>query len=169
MALLATLAALIPLPHVHLGRYGGCLAPHSQRRGALLPTPRQQGVDGEDAHTGTPEWSWARRLGRVFALARAHGPWCQQGTLRLIAVITQGEVMRKRLRPLKRAADPPPITPARARQTPCDWVASGHDDTRGLGRPVRAVAVGADLRVCALPAQSTPLRLPPLPPARRGG
>jgi len=53
----------------------------------------------------------------------AHCPFCQRGTLRLIAVITQGEVIRKILRHLKRAADPPPIAPARTRQTMCDWVA----------------------------------------------
>ena len=46
LALLEKLAALVPLPRVHLVRYGGILAPHSQLRGATLPTPRQQGVDG---------------------------------------------------------------------------------------------------------------------------
>ena len=65
----------------------------------------------------------ARLLQRVFALDMMHCPWCQRGTLRLIAVITQGEVIRKILRHLKRAADPPPITPARTRQAACDWVA----------------------------------------------
>ena len=59
----------------------------------------------------------------VFALDMAHCPWCQCGTLRLIAVITQGAVIHKILRHLKRAADPPPIAPARSRQAPCDWVA----------------------------------------------
>jgi len=52
-----------------------------------------------------------------------HCPFCQRGTLRLIAVITQGAVIRKILRHLKLAADPPPLAPARARQAPFDWVA----------------------------------------------
>ena len=68
--LLEKLAALVPLPHVHLVRYAGCLAPHSHLREAIKPTPRQQGVDGEKAHVGTPTgtgldswggslaWSW---------------------------------------------------------------------------------------------------------------
>ncbi|HEY5870597.1 MAG TPA: transposase [Candidatus Tectomicrobia bacterium] len=43
------LAALVPLLRVHLVRYGGCLAPHSHLRGAIIPTPRQQGVDEEEA------------------------------------------------------------------------------------------------------------------------
>jgi hypothetical protein len=114
--LLEKLAALIPLPHVHLVRYGGCLAPHSHLRGAILPTPRQQGMDEEDTPTGTPYWSWARLLRRVFGLELATCPLCQRGTLRLIAVITQGEVISKILHHLKLSADPPPIAPARSRQ-----------------------------------------------------
>src|SRR5438309_5864484 len=52
--LLEKLAALVPLPHVHLVRYGGCLAPHSHLRHAIMPTPRQQGMDGEETQTRTP-------------------------------------------------------------------------------------------------------------------
>ena len=44
LELLEKLAALVPLPRVHLVRYAGCLAPHSTLREAILPTPRQQGV-----------------------------------------------------------------------------------------------------------------------------
>jgi hypothetical protein len=123
LELLEKLAALVPLPRVHLIRYGGCLAPHSQLCGAIIPTPRQQGVDGHEATTGTAHWSWARLLGRVFALAMATGPFCRQGALRMIAAITQAEVIRKILCHLKRTADPPPIAPARARQATFDWVA----------------------------------------------
>src|SRR5215471_5116161 len=65
LELLEKLAALVPLPHVHLVRYGGCLAPHSHLRGTILPTPRQQGVDGEEVKPGTPYWPWARLLQRV--------------------------------------------------------------------------------------------------------
>src|ERR671934_86162 len=123
MELVEKLAALVPLPHVHLVRYGGCLAPHSHLRGAIIPTRRQQGLDEPEACPTSPRWSWARLLQRVFALDMARCPWCQQGMLRLIAVITQGEVISKILRHLKRAADPPPIAPAHSRQTACDWVA----------------------------------------------
>ena len=38
LELLEKLAALVPLPHVHLVRYGGCLAPHSHLRGSVIPT-----------------------------------------------------------------------------------------------------------------------------------
>ena len=56
LELLEKLAALVPLPRVHLVRYGGCLAPQSTLRGAIIPTPRQQGVE-------EPEARPPRRLG----------------------------------------------------------------------------------------------------------
>ena len=51
----------------------------------------------------------------------ARCPFCQQGTLRIIAAITHGEVIRKILRHLKLAADPPSIAPARLRQEAFAW------------------------------------------------
>jgi hypothetical protein len=118
---LEKLAALVPWPRVHLVRYGGCLAPHSHLRGAILPTPRQPGVDEEPTETASPRWSWARLLQRVFVLDMARGPWCQRGALWLIAVITQGEIIRKSLCHLRRAADLPPMAPARDRQEAFAW------------------------------------------------
>jgi Putative transposase len=121
LELLEKLTALVPLPRVHLVRYGGCLAPHSHLRGAIIPTPRQQGVDEPEASTASPCWSWARLLKRVFALDMARCPFCQQGSLRILAALTHGEVIRKILRHLKLAADPPPIAPARVRQEAFAW------------------------------------------------
>ena len=106
--LLEKLATLVPLPRVHLVRYGGCLAPHSSLRGAIPPTPRQQGMEGDDATTESPCWSWAQLLKQVFALDMATCP---------------SEVLRKILRHLKLATDPPPLAPARARQETFAWVA----------------------------------------------
>jgi len=123
LELLEKLAAIVPLPRVHLVRYAGCLAPHSQLRGAIVPTPRQQGVDGSKANTGTPRWSWARLLGRVFDLDMATCPLCRRGSLRIIAAITQEAVITRILRHLKLAAVPSPIAPARSRQETFDWVA----------------------------------------------
>ena len=54
LALLEKLAAFVPLPRVHLVCYAGCLAPQSKLRDTIIPTPRQQGVDEEEAQTGTP-------------------------------------------------------------------------------------------------------------------
>jgi hypothetical protein len=116
LELLEKLAALVPLPRAHLVRYAGCLAPHSKLRAAIVPTPRQQGVDGEETKTGTPSWNWARLLGRVFDLAMATCPLCRRGSLRIIAAITQESVITRILRHLKLASVPPPIAPARCRQ-----------------------------------------------------
>ncbi len=119
--LLEKLAALVPLPRVHLVRSGGCLAPHSLLRGAIIPTPRQQGVEEQEDSTASPHWSWARLLKRVFAVDMARCPWCQRGSLRIIAAITQGEVIRTILRHLKLAVDPPPMAPSRVRQAAFAW------------------------------------------------
>ena len=54
MELLEKLAALVPLPRLHLVRSGGYLAPHSHLREAILPTPRQPGVDEAETDTGAP-------------------------------------------------------------------------------------------------------------------
>ena len=122
------LAALVPLPRVHLVRYAGCLAPHSKLRAAIIPTPRQQGVDGEQTKTGTPYWDWARLLGRVFDVDMATCPFCRRGSLRIIAAtlpplrgrrepcdLHQESVMTRILRHLQLASVPPPIAPARLR------------------------------------------------------
>ena len=119
LELLEKLAALVPLPHVHLVRYGGCLAPHSHLRGAIRPTPRQQGLDGAGTHTGTPYWPWARLLGRVFGLDMTTCPLCHRGTLRMIAGIPQKSVITRILRHLQLASVPPPIAPARCRPEIC--------------------------------------------------
>ena len=120
LELLEKLAALVPLPRVHLVRYGGCLAPHSHLRGSVIPTPRQQGVD-EETDTGAPHWRWARLLKRGFALNMARCPFCQQGALWMITAITPGEVIRKLLRHLKLTVAPPPMAPARVPQEAFAW------------------------------------------------
>ena len=123
LELLEKLAALVPLPRVHLVRYAGWLAPHSQLRGAIIPTPRQQGGDGEEAKTGTPVWSWAGLLGRVCALDMATCPICRRGVLWIIAAMTQESVITRILRDPKLASVPPPIALARSRPETFDWVA----------------------------------------------
>ena len=105
----------------------------------MIPTPRQQGVDGEEAKTGTPSWSWARLLGRVCALDMATCPFCRRGSLRIIAAITQEAVMTRILRHGKLASVPPPLAPARCRQEIFAWVDEAHDVARGFISAVRAV------------------------------
>jgi hypothetical protein len=113
LELLEKLAALVPLPRLHLVRYGGCLAPHSKLRAAIILTPRQQGLEEPKDRSTSPNWTWARLLKRVFAIDRERCPVCQQGRLQIIAVIMEASVVNKILRHLKLAVDPPPIAPAR--------------------------------------------------------
>jgi hypothetical protein len=54
------LAALVPLLRVHFVRYASCLTPHSMLPEALIPTPRQQGMGGAEAKTGTPSHASAQ-------------------------------------------------------------------------------------------------------------
>src|SRR5262245_52510228 len=68
---------------------------------AVRSSPRQQGVGEEETETEAPCWSWARLLKRVFAVDMARCPLCQEGSLRIIAASTHGEVIRKILRHLK--------------------------------------------------------------------
>jgi hypothetical protein len=77
LELLEKLAALVPLPRMHLLRYGGCLAPHSHLRAAIIPTPRQQGLEAPDSHTASPNWTWARLLKRIFSIDLERCPVCQ--------------------------------------------------------------------------------------------
>jgi hypothetical protein len=171
LELLEKLAAIVPLPRVHLVRYAGCLAPHSKLREAIIPTPRQQGVDGDEAKTGTPYWSWARLLGRVFALDMATClpplcgrrepcdlPLCRRGVLRIIAAITHEAVSTRILWHLHLASVPPPIAPARARQETFDWVASAHAIACGL------VATCVQRR-CVACVGATSARVPSRPPS----
>jgi hypothetical protein len=113
LELMEKLAALVPLPRMHLVRYGGCLAPHSNLRAAIIPTPRQQGLEEPEGGTASPNWTWARLLKRVFAIDMERCPVCQQGRLRIIAAILERSVIEKILQHLKLAVDPPPIAPAR--------------------------------------------------------
>jgi Putative transposase len=78
LELLEKLAALVPLPRLLRVRDGGCLAPHSKLRAAIIPTPRQQGVEAPAGATASPHWSRAPWLQRVFAIDMARCPVCQQ-------------------------------------------------------------------------------------------
>ena len=153
LELLEKLAALVPVPRVHLVRYAGCLAPHSPLRGAIRPPLRQQGLDGAETHPATPYWPWARLLGRVFGLEMRTCPLCRRGSLHLIAVITQEAVSTRILRHLQLASLPPPLAPARGRQETCACD-EAHNPWRG--------PIGDG---CAEPAHPrVPSSLPCLPP-----
>jgi hypothetical protein len=90
-------------------------------------------VEEPEASSPAPHWRWARLRKRVFAMDMERCPVCQHGTLRLIAAMTQGSVIKPILRHLTLAVDPPPIAPAR--QAACAWTAFG--PSRSDVRPLR--------------------------------
>ena len=101
-------------------------------------------------------------------------PLCRHGSLRIMAAITQEAVITRMLRHLKRAAVPPPIALARARQVTFDWVASAHAIARGLVGDMRAteVCLVRERHLWAFAIRfeiSPPLSQPPFPrPSPRG-
>jgi hypothetical protein len=99
--LMARLAALVPKPRMHLTRYHGVFAPHSQYRSATPP------VSGADpTKPSTPRhvaMSWARRLQRVFGIEIESCARCG-GKLKIIASIEEPPLIAKILSHLERAA-----------------------------------------------------------------
>ena len=69
--LVEKLAALVPLPRVHLVRYGSCPAPHSHLRGAIIPTPL---VLRLTTPGGSPTRPRSCGLMGVTALGSGHAP-----------------------------------------------------------------------------------------------
>jgi hypothetical protein len=110
--LMARLAALVPTPRMHLTRYHGVFAPHSQYRSAVTPAQRGRGaatppVSGADpTKPSTPRhvaMSWARRLKRVFGVEIECCARCG-GQLKIIASIEEAQLIAKILSHLERAA-----------------------------------------------------------------
>jgi len=141
LELLEKLSAWVPPPRVQQVRSAGGLAAHSKLRSAIPPTPRQQGIETQ-SNSLSSHWSWARLLKRVFFMAMERCPRCHPGAWRLIAALTSRPVIRRILWPLKLAADPPPLAPARLEQGRFAWACASlprHD--RVVGPPSRARSV----------------------------
>jgi len=92
--LMARLAALVPPPRMHLIRYHGVFAPHSQLRAAVTPAHRGPGASKESSSSDKPSsiprhvaMNWARRLKRVFGIEIEGCARCG-GKLRIIASIS---------------------------------------------------------------------------------
>ena len=106
---LEKLAALVPLPHVHLVRYGGCLAPHSHLRSAIMPTTRPHGRGGDGHRVALLELGTAAEALLALDMARAPGV---AGAQRIIAAITHSEVIRQILQHLQAGGRPAPDCPS---------------------------------------------------------
>ena len=123
---LAKLAALVPRPRANLTRYHGVLAPNSKYRKRVVPTPnkrakRKRKHTAESKHTQDTKresdkplapLSWAERLKRVFLIDIEQCPRCG-GRLRVIAAITQPEIIHKILDHVRKPQAPPRQPPGR--------------------------------------------------------
>ena len=110
--LMARLAALVPKPRMHLTRYHGVFAPHSQYRAAVTPAHRGRGAATPPASEAGPTkvttprhvaMRWARRLKRVFGVEIESCTRCG-GELKIIASIEEPQLIAKILSHLERAA-----------------------------------------------------------------
>ncbi len=139
LAFLRRLTTLIPPPRSHLIRYHGAFASRSHMRpwlAALVPANRAEPTtlphdappSAEPIATGTPpsdpadaanepaakskSYTWAKLLARVFQIdvTRCSDPACR-GPVKIIAWITQPDVIDKILNHLGIAARAPPPLP----------------------------------------------------------
>jgi hypothetical protein len=108
--LMARLAALVPLPRMHLTRHHGVFAPHSRLRAAVTPAGRGRGSKPQTEESAdkpvTPRhvgMSWAQRLKRVFGVEIESFARCG-GKLKVITSIEQPAVIAKILAHLERTA-----------------------------------------------------------------
>ena len=123
------LAALIPRPRAHQHTYHGVLAPAAPYRDLIVPGPRE----GSAARAAAPDGcepsscshssqrsssrrsTWAELLQRVFSIDVLHCNHCG-GRRKLIALITDGVVVRKILDHLGLPTEPPILASARVNE-----------------------------------------------------
>lgn len=109
---LEKLAALVPIPRVHLIRFHGCLAPHSKIRSKVVPKhDPDESPEGRSSHAG--RMSWARLLKRVFQIDVGTCARCGCKT-KIVAAVLQTKAIEAILNHLHLPTSPPMISPARA-------------------------------------------------------
>jgi hypothetical protein len=129
--LLRRLAAILPRPYLNLTRYYGIFAPNSNHHLALralcappadataqaasaAPAPNAPAAAPAPAAPQRRAWiPWAELLRRTYGVDVLRCPRCLAQPLRLIAFITDAEVVTKILTHLHLPTDLPPPAPAR--------------------------------------------------------
>jgi len=115
---IARLAALVPRPRAHQLTYHGVLAPAAEWRDLIVPAGgrsiRKEPSQEMATRALRPSRSkWAELLQRVFEIDALRCPYCG-GKRKLIALLTDGQVVRKILAHLGLDTEPPRLAPARA-------------------------------------------------------
>ena len=117
---IARLAALVPRPRNHLLTYHGVLAPAAEWRDWIVPgggrsrrEPRTPSQTMAAAALRPHRAKWADLLKRVFEIDVLTCPWCGEKR-KLIALLTDGAVVRRILEHLGLPTTAPTLAPARA-------------------------------------------------------
>ncbi len=137
LSLLCRLAASVPPPRLHTVRYAGVLAPASKLRPRIVPKP--PATTAHDVEPGAlplppkPGGSryrpWAELLKRCFSIDVLQCASCG-GRMKLVALLTDLQQVRRFLRSIGEPTEPPPREPARG---PPFWKSrvlrrAAHDD-----------------------------------------
>jgi hypothetical protein len=119
LSLLCRLCAAVPPPKMHTVRYAGVLACASPVRPRIAPvaSPASEETSGVAPHEapeprGFRYRPWAELLRRTFALDVLACPKCE-GRMRLLAMVTDDESVRRTLRALGERTELPVRSPAR--------------------------------------------------------
>lgn len=115
LSLLCRLAASVPPPRFHTVKYAGVLAPASRWRKRIVPRPKETTTERE--HDDAPKrrgsyWPWALLLARTFELDVLECPTCH-GRMRLVALVTKEDEVRRFLAALDEDLDVPTRSPCR--------------------------------------------------------
>lgn len=123
LSLLSRLAAAVPYPRFHTVRYAGVLASASKLRPKIAPEKDPGAGDASTSHPPPEAESrqgrrpggyrpWAELLKRTFGFDVLHCPNCQ-GRMRLLAMVTESEEVRRYLRGIGEPTELPKQGPAR--------------------------------------------------------
>jgi hypothetical protein len=118
---IARLAALVPRPRTHLLTYHGVLAPAAEWRDWIVPAQPRPSRDPSQPLAeralrpdhAKKRATWAELLKRAFEIDVLNCPWCG-GKRKLIALITDGAVVRRILEHLGLPTAAPVLAPARS-------------------------------------------------------
>ncbi len=134
---LERLAALVPLPRLHLIHFHGVLAPRSRLRPLVVPAPPQRArrcahqtledeaspplTDDQEQAPDIPDFparqlskrTWSELLRRTLGIDALKCPRCEDGRMRIVSFITKGDTIRKILEAVDLPTEPPSPAPAR--------------------------------------------------------
>ena len=152
LSLLCRLAASVPPPRFHTVRYAGVVAPASKLRPRIVPKPPPTPANDVEPSArpkrgGSRYRPWAELLKRCFAIDVERCARCG-GRMKLVALLTDLQQVRRFLRGIGEPAEPPPREPARG---PPYWK-SRVQASRGSRRRARRLEARGYRRAFARPA-----------------